>query len=160
MVQRCRQLKTIRSILYTVARLHSNNQLSTTSVPVAPYLENLVSVKTDAGGNLRIQHDPLLQALEGVEVSRIRECPICGALYWAGRLNQPACTGKCAHVLRQRRYRENYLERYKLQRDRKAEDNHRPEDMAARLERERKELESLPKYNLARRSPRQPIGPK
>ena len=164
MVQRCRQLKTIRSILYTIARLHSNNPLTTTSVPVAPYLENLVSVKTDAEGNLRIQHDPLLQALEGVEVRRIRECPICGELYWAGRIDKPTCKVKCAHVLRERRYRENYrknyLEKYKQQRYSKAEDKHRPEDTAAQSERERKELEKLPEHNSARRSPRQPIGPK
>ena len=160
MVQRCLQLKTIRSILYTIARLHSNNQLTTASVPVGQYLENLVSVKTDAGGNLRIQHDPLLQALDGVEVRRIRECPVCGALYWAGRLDKPACKYKCVHVLRQRRYRKNYLEKYKLQRDSKTEDKHRPEDIAVQLERERKELESLPEYYSARRSPRQPVGPK
>lgn len=160
MVQRCLQLKTIRSILYTIARLHSNNPLTTTSVPVAPYLENLVSVKTDAGGNLRVEHDPLLQALDGVEVRRIRECPICGELYWARRIDKPTCKAKCAHVLRERRYRKNYLEKYKLQRDSKTEDKHRPEDTAAQSERERKELESLPEYNSARRSARPPIGPK
>lgn len=161
MVQRCLQLKTIRSILYTIARLHSNNQLPAASVPVAPYLANLVSVKTDAIGNLRIQHDPLLQALEGVEVSRIRECPICGALYWAGRLDKPACD-KCTHVLRQRRYRENYAGKYKQQRYRKAEEKKPPEeknpgeDTNAQLDRERKKLDSLPEHNSARRTPRPP----
>lgn len=165
MVQRCQQLKTIRSILYTIARLQSNNQLPTGSVPIAPYGENLVSVKTDEGGNLRIQHDPLLQALDGVEVRRIRECPVCGALYWAGRLDKPACD-KCTHVLRQRRYRENYAGKYKLQRYRKAEET-KPleeknpgENTNVQLDSERKKLESLHEHNSAHRTPRLPGGHK
>jgi len=164
MVQRCLQLKTIRSILYTIARLNSNNQLTGASMPVGADLENLVSVKMDAGGILRIELDPLLQTLEGAEVRRIRECPICGILYWAGRMDKPACNAECAHVLRERRYREKYREKYKenygeykLQRYYKAErKNPDTAATAARVERERKELESLPEHSSARRSPRLP----
>ena len=163
MIQRCLQLKTIRGTLYAIARLHSNDQLTCASVPVGGYLDNLVSAKTDAEGSLRIELDPLLRALEGVEVRRIRECPMCGALYWAGRLDKPACK-ECVHAFRQRRYRENYKEKYKknykekyiLQRYSKAEGKTNHKDTAARMDRERKELESLPKKSFARRCPRLP----
>ena len=74
---------------------------------------------------------------------------------------RPACTGKCGHVLRQRRYRANY-DNYKLQRYRKAEEK-KPreekspsEDPNVQLDRERKELESLPEHHSARRTPRLP----
>jgi hypothetical protein len=122
MVQRCLRLKTIRSILYTIARIRSDNQLTSGLVLGGADLENLVSVRSDTAGILRIEHDSLLRALEGVEARRIRECPICGALYWAGRLDKPACKTECDHVLRQRRYREKYSEKYKLQRYRRAEE--------------------------------------
>jgi hypothetical protein len=130
MVQRCLRLKTIRSILYTIARSH--NQPASGLVLGGAYLENLVCVREDAGGNLRIEHDLILRALEGVEAKRICECPRCGKLYWAGRLDKPACTPECDHVLRQRRYRKNYSEKYKLQRYRRAEE----EDTGDRPERE------------------------
>ena len=122
MVQRCLRLKTIRSILYTIARLLPANQRTSGLVLGGAYLENLVSVRLDAAGSLRIEHDLILRALEGVEARRIRECPICGALYWAGRLDKPACKTECDHVLRQRRYREKYREKYKWQRYKRAEE--------------------------------------
>lgn len=122
MVQRCLRLKTIRSVLYTIARICSDNQHTSELVLGGTHLENLVSVRSDAAGKLRIEHDSLLRALEGVETKRIRECPICGKLYWAGRLDKPACKTECDHVLRQRRYRERYSEKYKLQRYRRAEE--------------------------------------
>ena len=96
------------------------------------YLESLFSVRAENAGNLRIEHDLILRALEGVEAKRICECPRCGKLYWAGRLDKPACTPECDHVLRQRRYRKNYSEKYKLQRYRRAEE----EDTGDRPERE------------------------
>jgi hypothetical protein len=119
MVQRCLRLKTIRSILYTIARCH--DQSMNGLLLSGAYPENLVFVRADAAGNLRIEHDLILRALEGVEAKRICECPICGKLYWAGRLDKPACRTECAHVLRQRRYRKNYSEKYKLQRYQRAE---------------------------------------
>jgi hypothetical protein len=153
-IQRCRSLKIVRSVLYTIARSQGSNHVA--GVPVGAHLENLVSVRPDAGGNLRILHDPLLQALQGVEASRIRECPICGRIFWAGRVDRPCCGKRCAGVRRTRRWRDRYPEKYKPQRIKKAEAADALGDKAAQFECERKKLESLPEYNSARRSPRLP----
>ena len=74
----------------------------------------------DQEGKLRIKHHPLLQALEGVEVSRIRECARCDQIFWAQRTDQLCCGRRCAHILRTRRWRQGYEEKYHLQRVRKA----------------------------------------
>jgi hypothetical protein len=44
-----------------------------------------------------------LQALEGIDVARIRQCPICSNVYWADRIDKPACSRRCAGALRSRR---------------------------------------------------------
>ncbi len=59
--------------------------------------------------------------LEEIEAERIRECPVCGRLFWAGRLDQSACRPKCSNVLRARTWREKYGHRNKP-RKRKAAD--------------------------------------
>ena len=101
-VQRCRELKMIRSALYTIAR-HHRGQPSNGEVPLGR-LGDLISVQSDPHGILRITNDPLLQALEGVEADRIRECEHCSKIYWAGRKDKFACD-QCTHAARQKRYR-------------------------------------------------------
>ena len=59
------------------------------------------------GGIIRIRLAPFLELLKGIEASRIRQCPICTKLFWAGRRDKSACTEECSRVLRQRRLREN-----------------------------------------------------
>jgi hypothetical protein len=54
---------------------------------------------------LAVYHPLLFQVLESVEAERIRECPVCGRLFWAGRLDQSACHLH-GNVLRARRLRE------------------------------------------------------
>jgi hypothetical protein len=58
----------------------------------------------------------LADALEGVKVARIRGCPVCENIYWAGRKDKPGCSKKCEQVLRTRRFREKYQETYKPRR--------------------------------------------
>jgi hypothetical protein len=76
----------------------------------------LLKIETDDKGRQLLTHGPLIEALLGVDIRRIRECPICGNFYWAGRIDQPGCSGKCTGTLRTRRWRNNYPERYKLRR--------------------------------------------
>jgi len=121
-IQQCGKLKTIRSVLYTIARHHAGQPLIG-SIPVGA-LEDLVSAQTDSKGILRVLYDPFLRALEGAEVARIRECARCGVIYWAGRLDKLACN-ECTRALRQKRYRENYPLKYKVRRYEKAEEESR-----------------------------------
>jgi hypothetical protein len=77
----------------------------------------LLKIEVNDKGESQILQGPLVEALVGVDARRIRQCPICSDFFWAGRIDQPCCTSQCAHILRTRRWRENYLERYKLRRD-------------------------------------------
>lgn len=50
--------------------------------------------------------DPLLAIILGEPLDYVRVCPICGRIFFAGRVNQDACPESCADALRQRRKRE------------------------------------------------------
>jgi hypothetical protein len=58
-------------------------------------------------GVLKVEVSPLFKMLDGIEADRIRVCPICQNLYWAGRRDKSACSGQCSGTFRQRRLREN-----------------------------------------------------
>jgi hypothetical protein len=58
-------------------------------------------------GKLRVEISPFLTMLNGMEADRIRVCPVCEKLFWAGRLDKSACTELCSGALRQRKLREN-----------------------------------------------------
>jgi hypothetical protein len=119
-VRRCHALKMTRELLHTIART-SKNKSAGQHLPIRSSFENeLVYAATGQDGKLRVEHHPLLQALEGIEVSRIRECAICHQIFWAQRADQPCCTRRCAHILRTRRWRKRYPKKYKVQRYRKA----------------------------------------
>ena len=114
-VQRCKALGVIRAVLRTIARMDKTN-MATRNVPISSHLDNPVTLRADTEGKCHLEHHPLLRALEGIELFRIRECPICGQIYWAGRMDKPCCTRKCAGIRRTRRWREGYVEKYKHQR--------------------------------------------
>ena len=81
-----------------------------------PALEVKTKLRLNGQGVFILERNKLIEALECVEAQRIRTCPICEQIFWAGRLNQPACSKRCSHTLRNRKYRERYLTDYKLQR--------------------------------------------
>jgi len=97
----------------------STNRAKLFSLP--PLQKSRVTVRTDGGAILHFAPHPLLQALEGVDASRIRRCPICGKIYWAGRSDTGACKKRCKGTLRTRKWRGQYQERYKPRRIAKKE---------------------------------------
>lgn len=62
----------------------------------------------DINGFINITNDPFAQAIEDIDVTRIRKCAICFKFFWAGRITQQGCSVACAHALRNRRYRAKY----------------------------------------------------
>jgi hypothetical protein len=56
----------------------------------------------DENRNLQSETHPIFEMLKGVERERIRQCPICEKIYWAGRTDQPACGKRCNNVRRSR----------------------------------------------------------
>jgi predicted nucleic acid-binding Zn ribbon protein len=64
-------------------------------------------------GTLWFYQDPyrdFLAVIEGVEVTRLRRCPVCGRFFWAQREDKAACGARCANVYRVRRRREKQRE--------------------------------------------------
>jgi hypothetical protein len=52
------------------------------------------------------------RAVEGIEIDYLRDCAMCGNIFYAGRKNQQCCTPKCAKAQRQKRWRQRYKAGY------------------------------------------------
>jgi hypothetical protein len=117
----CDFLRGARETLKAIARL---DKADVTGKDI-PLPEKVVAFslgwKTDERGIITMKQGDVSKAIVGVEAARIRLCPVCKRIFWAGRIDQPCCTRGCANVLRVRRYREAYLNQYKQQRYRKSE---------------------------------------
>jgi len=74
------------------------------------------NVMIDKNGIIRVGLDEFSRAIDGVEARRLRECEICGHIFWARRITQYACATNCANALRVRRWRERYGTTYKFTR--------------------------------------------
>lgn len=75
------------------------------------------------GDAMNFFRDEFLPALEHGDVKRVRVCPICDKLFFALRLDQPACSLKCGRVYRAREFRrkaKRYEQNRKENRRRKA----------------------------------------
>jgi hypothetical protein len=157
--RRCTRLKATRQVLRTIARWNREG-LAGRLLPLMGELGDLVSVGTGPDGEkIEVKHSPLLEAIEGVEVFRIRECdgPACRRIFWAGRTDQSCCSSTCSSARRKQRYREkDYPEKYKLQRIQKAKATSKDEDKSLRDQRERERLRPLTAPTTAVRAARIP----
>ena len=81
---------------------------------------------------------PLLDALRFGPIDALARCPICARFFLRERKDQKACSKRCANALRVRKYRQRYLESYKLQRDQRAE-SMKGEKLTCSTKEERKE---------------------
>ena len=77
--------------------------------------------KTRRGRELKVHSFPKVEVIEQIDCLRIRRCPRCDKFFFATRMHQSACPEPCAHILRTQRWRENYQEKYKQQRIKKAD---------------------------------------
>jgi len=70
---------------------------------------------------LIVEWPPYILATLNQEASRIKECPICGRIFWAGRLTKSACSPRCTNTLNVRRFSENQkrTRRYRTLRDKR-----------------------------------------
>ncbi|HKQ08333.1 MAG TPA: hypothetical protein VJ464_24645 [Blastocatellia bacterium] len=78
----------------------------------------------DREGLIQVELDLFSQALQGVEISRIKECLICRRLFWAGRIDKKCCSDRCTNIYNTRQSRLNKQEKkdqYKIARIVKAE---------------------------------------
>jgi hypothetical protein len=96
------ELADLRDTFEAIAQADSNTDNQWLPLPAGP----AAGLRVEKG-RIRLRPAAFLSAFEGVEVERIRKCPVCGLFFWAGRLNKSACAEPCARVLRQRKLREN-----------------------------------------------------
>jgi hypothetical protein len=68
-------------------------------------------IAVDERGIIHANRDFFSEAIEGVELIRIRECEACKRIFWAGRIDQRGCSLRCNDILRKRRYRARYKQR-------------------------------------------------
>jgi predicted nucleic acid-binding Zn ribbon protein len=97
---RYRLIVNARQVLRGFAALRGKVQLT---VPLPAEL--ILDVDEKRGAFVKTS-DPLLNIILGERLDYIRVCPICGRIFFAGRVNQDACPESCADALRQRRKRE------------------------------------------------------
>lgn len=69
----------------------------------APGVLGMLSVDND--GFFRIVIDDLFKELDGEEAHRVRDCKVCGHIFWAGRITQKCCSPRCSNTFRVHRYR-------------------------------------------------------
>lgn len=74
------------------------------------------TISLDKDRRIKISNDRFAEAVEDVEVDRLRTCPECKRIFWAGRITQTCCSKPCGNKMRVRRWRENYQTNYKLRR--------------------------------------------
>jgi hypothetical protein len=126
------------------------------------YTMRSVSAQVNELGQLEFNIDPMIKALENVEVSKIRTCQICRKIFWAPRRDSLCCSIRCGWAERSRRHRKKYPVQYKLQRYERAQVSSELESKArlAKEALEREELESLraPDFSNKRRTARLPQG--
>ena len=145
-----------RETLTHIARMRSQMKkirlrgmnLPATTIPIpaiqfAP--DAFLNLRLSKSGLIEVDLGEIASALASAEADRIRECDICGRIFWAGRSDQKCCTPKCAKVLRTRRWRANYQDKYIQQRYQKAEQHHPlgHKEKRAKEEGERQQLASL-----------------
>src|SRR5579863_5222764 len=97
---------TVRVTLRVVARAAASRRAGVLdlALPATPLSAQMAADGTLHAG-LDFHRDFLLDALNGFDTRRIRECGECGRLYIAKRNDQPACSPACAGRRRQREFR-------------------------------------------------------
>lgn len=71
-----------------------------------PY-PHALTLRIGKSGELAMSTRAVLEELAGVDVRRIRGCPVCGRYFWAGRSDKTACSVPHSHALRMRKFRLN-----------------------------------------------------
>lgn len=56
-------------------------------------------------GKIAFTLDKLLDGILGADAERIRKCPICNRIFWAGRIDKKGCSNQCANSIRVHRSR-------------------------------------------------------
>jgi len=119
-VERYEQLWDAYLVLREIARRPNKDEKPALWV-LHPQFVAPVFLEIDGGGMLRDVKTIFFQAIGSgvVEARRIRECPICKRIFWAGRITMKCCSTRCSNTFRVHNYRyktEEEKAEYKLRR--------------------------------------------
>jgi predicted nucleic acid-binding Zn ribbon protein len=68
-------------------------------------LQGVSLLTVDENGVSAFKLDDFGRAISNVEITRIRQCPVCSHIFWAGRSDQKCCNTKCSNLFRVHRHR-------------------------------------------------------
>jgi hypothetical protein len=96
----------LRALFTAIARAGAAGPLEPEPLEL-PHPASFRRLEFEPNGTMRIHDSPLrarfeqlYRDLEGLDATRIRECPDCGALFWAQRNDRVGCSKPCANRLR------------------------------------------------------------
>lgn len=70
----------------------------------------------DSDGILQLSVDSFAETVRGLQADRIRDCPVCGRIFWADRSDKSCCSEPCSNVFNTRRSRKRLSENRKYKR--------------------------------------------
>jgi hypothetical protein len=114
----CGQLASLFEFVQRRFSKENNYRLQNHLDWVEPYAEPALSeteVRIEADGTAYLQKSLFSDAIDGIDVRRIRLCEVCENLFWAKRLDQVFCSKACSGLQRVQRWREKSAE-YELNR--------------------------------------------
>lgn len=112
------ELSATRTLLRAAATYSSDTNL----LELTNRVHRVISLLPGAFIHTEVDRDRLqfslgetLDALAGVEITRIGQCPVCKQVFWKKRIDQKACNRRCANTFRVRnsRSQERKLQRYR-----------------------------------------------
>lgn len=109
-VNRFEAFRDARSKLYRLIDLSMDAKREQKELSLYMPLEGTTYLTIDERGVIDFATDLFTNAVRGEELARIRSCPACYRVFWAGRITQKGCSARCGDIIRKRRYRERYRE--------------------------------------------------
>jgi hypothetical protein len=100
----------LRELFLAIARAVVTGLLQTDDIELPdPISFRRLSFNPDGIGRIvdspdRARFDELYRLLDGLDLSRVRECRSCKRLFWARRHDQVGCTKACANRIRSSRF--------------------------------------------------------
>jgi hypothetical protein len=63
-------------------------------------------IKINSEGRIKLALSGAIETLENIEIDRIRVCPRCEKIFWAGRINMVGCS-ECSPALKNKKWRDS-----------------------------------------------------
>ena len=151
-------LRNGRQVLNQVARIGSFcREIKPRGWQLSPLKLPIVTAQLDERGKLRLNLGPIIDAINGIDPSRVRICAICQAFCWGRRTDTKCCSEECHQKFRNQNWTKDYPDKHKQERIKRAVEL---DALGEARERERLAGLKAATRGTGRREPRLPKGPK